>query len=324
MSKALEGMPRFGDDAKERLPKFEIVFADWAPLNDASADSFKFTPPDGAQKVASLQDAIAEQFGGGDDDAGYEDMLGKPAPEFALDLLDSGKMSIEAHRGKQVVVLDFLGHVVPAVRPRPPAYREDVRRVQGQGRRLLRRQPGGARGHHPRLSEEEEPGHQGSARLGTGGEGLRRHRHPADRPDRARRHGSGRPRRLHARDGGRSPRATPDSRRQQAPGRSRRQGQTREGGCEEKRPLRRTTRWPPRRCGRATARGPRRPPTPRAVRYTPSASAARRPSSGAMGRRSAPFLSSPCPPASAPVRPCQPHRRQGPRDRHLPQLGAIR
>lgn len=107
MSKALEGMPRFGDDAKERLPKFEIVFADWAPLNDASADSFKFTPPDGAQKVASLQDAIAEQFGGGDDDAGYEDMLGKPAPEFALDLLDSGKMSIEAHRGKQVVVLDF-------------------------------------------------------------------------------------------------------------------------------------------------------------------------------------------------------------------------
>ena len=34
-------------------------------------------------------------------------MIGKPAPEFTLPLLDGGIFELAAHRGKEIVLLDF-------------------------------------------------------------------------------------------------------------------------------------------------------------------------------------------------------------------------
>jgi len=33
--------------------------------------------------------------------------LGKNAPAFQLDFLDGGRLDIEAHKGKNIVILDF-------------------------------------------------------------------------------------------------------------------------------------------------------------------------------------------------------------------------
>jgi thiol-disulfide isomerase/thioredoxin len=60
--------------------------------------TFTFTVPEGAKRVETLSE---------DEDAAATELIGKPAPEFVLALLDGGKAELAKHKGKEVVILDF-------------------------------------------------------------------------------------------------------------------------------------------------------------------------------------------------------------------------
>jgi thiol-disulfide isomerase/thioredoxin len=88
-------------------PKFEVTFSDWTRQEHFDDAAFNFTPPEGAKKVASLMEAIQEQMNAGGVDAD-KDLVGKPAPELDLALLEGGKLSLAAHKEKkEIVVMDF-------------------------------------------------------------------------------------------------------------------------------------------------------------------------------------------------------------------------
>jgi peroxiredoxin len=89
--KHIEGVPA---DAQMMLA---IRFEKWAMNPDAPDERFKFVPPEGSQKVAS--------FSQPDEPATIPP--GKPAPDFKLDLLGGGQMTLSQHKGKEIVILDF-------------------------------------------------------------------------------------------------------------------------------------------------------------------------------------------------------------------------
>ena len=65
--------------------------------------SFAFEPPAGLQKVKSFMEGLA---GGGGTEA-TSPLLGKPAPDVSLKLLEKGEFRLKEHRGERVVMLDF-------------------------------------------------------------------------------------------------------------------------------------------------------------------------------------------------------------------------
>ncbi len=86
-----------------RLPEnftleLRIDFKDWNLAAKLTDDDFKFTAPEGAQKVDSL-------FGA--DQGGPHPLTDKPAPEFDMKLLDGGSVNLATHKGKEIVILDF-------------------------------------------------------------------------------------------------------------------------------------------------------------------------------------------------------------------------
>jgi thiol-disulfide isomerase/thioredoxin len=107
MTKTFEQYGEAGEHLKASMPKVTLSFHNWQKEPNLAEDAFAFTPPDGAEKVESLMKALQEAMGGGGEpDAAHADLLGKPAPEINIDLLDGGKVDLANHKN-QVVVLDF-------------------------------------------------------------------------------------------------------------------------------------------------------------------------------------------------------------------------
>ncbi len=81
--------------------KMEVTaqFTNWQVDVDLPEERFKFAPPAGAEQVDSLfaGPPMPEET----------DLLGKPAPDFTLPLLDGGEVALRGHTGKDVVILDF-------------------------------------------------------------------------------------------------------------------------------------------------------------------------------------------------------------------------
>lgn len=80
------------------IGEFITTYENWTVNTDLPQDLFVFTPPEGAQKAESLVPRFEPP---------PNPLLGKSAPGFQLDLLDGGRLDIEAHKGKNIVILDF-------------------------------------------------------------------------------------------------------------------------------------------------------------------------------------------------------------------------
>jgi thiol-disulfide isomerase/thioredoxin len=101
MTKSIANTPAA---AQLKGQKVEVIqtFKDWKV--DAAADdkTFAFQPPAGSQKVDSFFEAV----GGGGREA-PSPLVGKPAPELGLRLLEGGELRLKDHRDKDIVMLDF-------------------------------------------------------------------------------------------------------------------------------------------------------------------------------------------------------------------------
>jgi peroxiredoxin len=80
-----------------------VLYKDWETNVDIPDDRFVFTPPADAKKVDSLFEA---QTPGGEEGEGHP-LVGKAAPDFTLDLLQGGTLTLADHKGKNIVILDF-------------------------------------------------------------------------------------------------------------------------------------------------------------------------------------------------------------------------
>jgi peroxiredoxin len=97
MAKALE---RSGAQLPEGVSlEMTAVYSDWKTDPKLTAEQFKFSPPETAQKVESLFGPSAE--------AKRHPLLGKDAPSFELDNLDGKLVKLDDLKEKDVVILDF-------------------------------------------------------------------------------------------------------------------------------------------------------------------------------------------------------------------------
>ena len=127
-AKALEahggGMP--GSMAGMKM-EVSMQFSDWK--EEVDADLFTFVPPEGATKADSLFEGFDQAGGGGKE----SDLVGTEAPAIKLNLLDEGELDLDAHRGKDVVVLDFWATWCPPCVRGLPKVAEVVSEFQDNG-----------------------------------------------------------------------------------------------------------------------------------------------------------------------------------------------
>jgi peroxiredoxin len=87
--------------------KLELVqnFKGWKVDTALDGKTFTFEPAPGSQKADSLMEALTGGTGGGRQE--ISPLVGKPAPEISLQLLDKGEFRLKDHRDKDIVMLDF-------------------------------------------------------------------------------------------------------------------------------------------------------------------------------------------------------------------------
>ena len=83
----------------EMKPEVQITYKPWITTGLAKADDFKIVAPTGLTRVDAFDAPSAT--------AAVHPLLDRPAPPFQLRLLQGGTANLAAHKGKQVVVLDF-------------------------------------------------------------------------------------------------------------------------------------------------------------------------------------------------------------------------
>lgn len=76
-----------------------VAFNNWQVDLDIPDKTFVFEPPAGAKRVEGFFEAYAG--------AESHPLLGKQAPDFTLPLLEEGRAELSAHKGKNIVILDF-------------------------------------------------------------------------------------------------------------------------------------------------------------------------------------------------------------------------
>jgi peroxiredoxin len=84
--------------------EYVVNFKDWNVEPKFTEADFAFTPPEGAEKVDSLFEGLADAAA---EEEGPHPLLGQPAPAFKTVGLDDKQIDLAAHVGKDIVMLDF-------------------------------------------------------------------------------------------------------------------------------------------------------------------------------------------------------------------------
>jgi thiol-disulfide isomerase/thioredoxin len=96
----VEGMPDFSQMKMNLM----VNYSNWKINPEFSKEQFVFKAPEGAREVENFfAEAVEKQ----DPQESPEGLVGQAAPDFELELLEGGRMSMEKHRGKEIVILDF-------------------------------------------------------------------------------------------------------------------------------------------------------------------------------------------------------------------------
>lgn len=87
--------------------KVNIDVKDWKYNPDLSADIFTFTPPAGVS-LASTQNELLGRGQRPSQQPDSSGLVGKPAANFTLELLDGGQFELANEKGESIVILDFF------------------------------------------------------------------------------------------------------------------------------------------------------------------------------------------------------------------------
>jgi len=94
-----QAQEQMGPAAANMKMEMTTRYMNWAVNIDVPANRFEFTPPAAATKSDSLFGAMGEEE--------IHPLVGKPAPEFTLDVLGGGTLSPSQFKGKSILILDF-------------------------------------------------------------------------------------------------------------------------------------------------------------------------------------------------------------------------
>jgi peroxiredoxin len=96
MAEAGEDTPAF---MKGMEMQIDVAFRNWKVNEDLPPETFRFEPPEDAEKVDSFFAGLLDQE--------PHALLGQEAPPLKLKLLDGGQFDLAVHKGRDIVILDF-------------------------------------------------------------------------------------------------------------------------------------------------------------------------------------------------------------------------
>jgi len=130
MSKGMGAMLGQGD--QDRQMKITMVkrYEDWKLDEAVAPDTFAFKPPADAKPAGGFLEGLAQLA---QKEKVQSPLVGQPAPPVDLELLDGGRLNLQDHANRDVVMLDFWASWCPPCRQEMPVVVEVSQQYRDRG-----------------------------------------------------------------------------------------------------------------------------------------------------------------------------------------------